>query len=333
MFRKRNAIKNLENQKRKLLNGDTNKVWIGETSEFIKMYLGECEQYKTIQTLQFKENPLVYEMTSFLKFEEEKKLAIKILDSCILLIQHNGLIKKPTINFIQKLSDGALATIICFAIPALIGIGYYFGQNKFDKDYYQNLEIKKGNDSLKKHMELSSYRNGIDSIIRLTKFNTDLIDFPLLQVSNFTHFPDCGTCWSEYAEAKIGEIISVEIYYHNTGEEIARNVITKLQGFSHENYFFSAATLWANNTSTNCIGSCLVKITDSKNFKAIFNKCTWYASQKNMAESILSDKSKLLDSQDGSEIISEDGLYLGDIKPEWINQGVIVVQFKIVSNK
>ena len=63
-----------------------------------------------------------------------------------------------------------------------------------------------------------------------TTFNGDPQDFSTIRVSNFTEHPNSTTDWHSTVTATPGQVVSVAVYYHNTGSENATNTIVKILG-------------------------------------------------------------------------------------------------------
>lgn len=123
--------------------------WVFQTASYIKDFFGEnSTEYAFISKFEFKayytnygnENDAIRELNS------KTPKAKKYLENCIETISNKGLYKHPKTNFLNRISDSALWSIITFLLPIVFFSGYYFG-NLYSNT--QNVELKIENKTLK----------------------------------------------------------------------------------------------------------------------------------------------------------------------------------------
>jgi hypothetical protein len=145
------AIQNLKSQIEKLDNPKIYKDenWIFQTASYIKDFFGQdSAQYTFISNFNFKIPFNQYDSKTF----ASKQLNLKILKSrqylenCIETINVKGLYKHPKTNFLNRISETALWSIITVLLPIIFFSGYYFG-NLYSNT--QNIELKIENKTLK----------------------------------------------------------------------------------------------------------------------------------------------------------------------------------------
>jgi len=167
-----------------------------------------------------------------------------------------------------------------------------------------------------------------------TVFNTDPQDLPTVMVANQTLNPNCSSinCWHSAVSVSAGQTVSVQIYYHNTGNADATNVKIKINRMSDVAVASQgvSATLSADNASS-IFGSGTVNISSAQFLSFIPGSVAWYKDQSSYI-------APLPFGQDGSEIFTS-GINLGTIKSKlscppsnsFCHQGTVVLQFKVGS--
>jgi hypothetical protein len=128
--------------------------WVFQTASYIKDFFGfESTEYSFIGQFHFYVQSTNWDSDEVVRYRlSEKPIeAKKFLDNCIETLQHKGLFKKPKQNFLNRLSDTALWTIISITVPGLITIGVFFGNMYSDK---QNIELRQDNKLLKDSLTL-----------------------------------------------------------------------------------------------------------------------------------------------------------------------------------
>ena len=152
-------------------------------------------------------------------------------------------------------------------------------------------------------------------------FNNHPKDYPTLQVSNYTDCPGC-TNWSGSVSADAGDVVSFLIYYHNNGNDTAQDTRVRLNlPASRAQNQKVSADLWGSNASS-IKGEVTVNISSAQSFVLIPESVTWYPNRSSSPQT-------LLYSQTGKEVVQNNGLRLGDIKPCWESQGYVVVRAKV----
>ena len=148
------AIDLLQSQKQKLVDKSffEETVWLNQTSSLILDIFGEkSEEYKFISSFSFTMRESTYLDSSTIDaYKLEKSRTIfNFLHSCIDTIIEKGINKLPKQNFLNKLSDTAIWTIVGVGVPGLLSIGLFFGNMYSDK---QNIELRQENKLLKKSL-------------------------------------------------------------------------------------------------------------------------------------------------------------------------------------
>jgi uncharacterized repeat protein (TIGR01451 family) len=161
------------------------------------------------------------------------------------------------------------------------------------------------------------------SVLAATSLNTDSKDYATLRVTNSTTNGSPTESWVRSTTATGGDTVSFAVYYHNTGNETARNVRIKLSspsGTSQSSYTLTA-TVDADNASA-VSGSATVSITGNPE-SLQFLGVRWYPNQTQGAQTPIPS------GQSGSAIFSSSGLSIGDIAPGWGAQGSVVIGFRV----
>jgi hypothetical protein len=157
-------------------------------------------------------------------------------------------------------------------------------------------------------------------------WNTASNDCPTINVANTNGRAGWGNpCWNgTNISANPGDIINVRVYYHNTGTVTANNtklILNAQTGSSTSHSFNTQITSSQGNLSS---GSVSINVPSSQTLT--FGSVIWYTGNTNQTVTTL------LNGQDGSEILSSQGLYIGDITPGWPSQGSAVVSFTVGNN-
>ncbi|MCX6754549.1 MAG: hypothetical protein NTU81_01840 [Candidatus Nomurabacteria bacterium] len=157
-------------------------------------------------------------------------------------------------------------------------------------------------------------------------WNTASNDCPTINVANTNTSAGWGDpCWNgTNISANPGDIINVRVYYHNTGTTTANNtrlVLNAQTGSSTSHSFTTDITSSQGGMTSNSVS---VNIPTSQTLT--FGSVIWYTGNTHPTVT------PLLNGQDGSEILSTQGLYIGDITPGWSSQGSAVVSFVVGNN-
>lgn len=160
------------------------------------------------------------------------------------------------------------------------------------------------------------------------EWNISPRDYATLVVGNRTRNPGCSTCWANRVDAKVGEVISFEIYYHHSSTGVAQDararllLPTRIQGVG-----VIGAEVWSRDSARRATGAVSVNISPEIPIMLVFAGGEWYQGQdyKNQRQA-----TKPLPINNPTEVSSEKGMALGDVRGGWENQGSIVVRFAVV---
>lgn len=160
-------------------------------------------------------------------------------------------------------------------------------------------------------------------VLAAASFNNDPSDYPTLKAGNSTVQQDTLN-WSSSVSANAGEIVAFLIYYHNTSSETATQTRVKLAlpsgAFTSTN---ASVSIWASNASA-VNGQASINLTSSQTLTFIPGTVRWYPN----GGSYYSPQT-LPYSQTGDEIISSNGVNLGDIAPGWETQGYLTLKAQV----
>ena len=154
---------------------DNGRIWEHFTVEVIKKYLGEKSTFLQSFNSSYNFFQDKYSLSS------DRSRAKEVIRKCIQYIELNGVqelpknielkqLEPPKSNFINRISDTALWTIIGVGIPSLISVGIFFGNMYSDK---QNFELRQENRMIKD--SLSVLKSYIMSVQERTRNTTDTI--------------------------------------------------------------------------------------------------------------------------------------------------------------
>ncbi|HXF43975.1 MAG TPA: hypothetical protein VNK70_00675 [Candidatus Paceibacterota bacterium] len=154
-----------------------------------------------------------------------------------------------------------------------------------------------------------------------TTFNTDPQDLATVRVSNYTLYPNSTSNWGTSVSASAGQVISVAIYYHNTGGATATNTRIRLNSPSGTSNTFSISGGVSADNAPPANSSATVNISSNQTLTYIPGSTQWYPNQSQSPVG-------LPNGQNGSEVFGE-GLNIGNIAPGWSTQGSVVLRFQI----
>ena len=165
-------------------------------------------------------------------------------------------------------------------------------------------------------------------------FNTLSNDLDTVLVSNYTDCPGSSTCWSNSVSAQPGDIISVRVYYHNTGTTSAPNTRIRMSpqstGNSTSHTFSGSVT--AVGSSNTASGSASVNISSSESLTFIPGSIKWYPDQE------VYNATPIPYSQSDSMLFNGTGMNIGYIGPDstvnpwsFSAQGNLVARFQVSS--
>ncbi|MBI5147983.1 MAG: DUF11 domain-containing protein [Parcubacteria group bacterium] len=157
-------------------------------------------------------------------------------------------------------------------------------------------------------------------------FNNDWQDYKTLRVSNYTKNPNSSTNWTTTVYADNGDVISFMIYYHNTvsgstaGDTRVRVSFPTGYGAS----ITPSATLWAQNANPLGDTAYVVSNAVSQRLEYEAGSTRFYPNQNSATSQPLPY------GQNGSEIVSANGLRIGDIAGGWPTQGYVVFRARLI---
>ncbi|MFA5386196.1 MAG: hypothetical protein WC297_00750 [Candidatus Paceibacterota bacterium] len=160
-------------------------------------------------------------------------------------------------------------------------------------------------------------------IIQAASFTADK---PTLRVSNYTDHPNSNSDWFSSVSADAGDIISFNIYYHNSSNEAANQTRVKLNLPSGQFTSGSISATVSAQDANQMNGSVSVSLSSSQALTLRSGEIFWY---KN-GNVDYSQSQSLPSGQNGSEIISGSGINLGNIPAG--DRGQVVVRVQVGSN-
>lgn len=214
-----------------------------------------------------------------------------------------------------------------FSIDNITDICYYLRALKSSITYYMKRYMIKKN-IFTGLIALMLVFVGANTALAATIFNTDPQDDDLgyrtVGVSNYTQNPGSATSWSSSVTAAPGDIVSVTVYYHNTGTETANNTVIRMNvpGNSSTN-FNVTGSVGASNASGASGSATISLMSGAQTLTYVPGSAKWYPNQTVAS-------TPLLNGQSGSELFGS-GLNIGSITPGWPSQGSVVAQFRVGS--
>lgn len=161
--------------------------------------------------------------------------------------------------------------------------------------------------------------------------NTASNDLKTVRVSNYSAVPGSMT-WGSTVNSAAEQIVSVGIYYHNSGDAALQNLKVRLSpqnsGSSSSHSF--TATLSADNAPSVTDSATVTIVGGNQSLSYIPTAVFWYPNQACKTNPNCQPTSLPL-GQNGSELFGS-GLNLGAIAPGWATQGGLTVQFKVSNN-
>ncbi len=166
-MKKSRAIEILNKQVEKLseANYEIDHKWTIQTQDYITHFFGtDSPQFKYI--IDFKFYGYLELRATEEDIENDKKNQIKdvirFIHDCIEIIENKGTINQNH-NFLEKINNKTLITIILFLISGLLYVGYLFGTSTTDS---KNVELRQENKHLKDSL---SVRSTLDITNKKTK--------------------------------------------------------------------------------------------------------------------------------------------------------------------
>jgi len=154
-------------------------------------------------------------------------------------------------------------------------------------------------------------------------FNNDTKDNPTFRISNYTKNPGCSNCWFSSVPADSGDIVSFDIYYHNTDNQTASNVTLKSVLPSGSFTSANIPVTITDQAGGGAGGSVSLSLAQAQTLTFIPGSVKWYPNQTLTAQALPSG-------QNGSEVVGS-GLNIGSVSPGWATQGHVVFRALIGS--
>ena len=136
------ALKSFRLQLQELDNLTSSQVsaWRAHTNDLIKKYMAPDSDFID----QFAGSYSLLGESG--RYQSDIPQSKDIVKSCIRFIEQNGVYRSGASNFLSRIGDTALWTILGVGVPGLIGVGVFFGNMSSDK---QNIELRQENKVLK----------------------------------------------------------------------------------------------------------------------------------------------------------------------------------------
>ncbi len=166
-----------------------------------------------------------------------------------------------------------------------------------------------------------------------TVFNTNPLDYATTLVSNYTAQPGCTNCWSPSVTMSAGQVVSVRVYYHNTGNETAYNTRIRMspQNNPAVNSKIFAGGVWADNASLN-LGYATVNISGTpQTITFIPGTAIWYPEHSLTPHYLTASQEASLFSSSGVSIGNIDKDSTCPSSQTFCHQGSLVARFQIGS--
>ena len=156
-------------------------------------------------------------------------------------------------------------------------------------------------------------------------FNTDGADHATLRIVDATVHPSCSTCWVTSTPANAGDTITVDFYYHNTGDQTAQNTNFKLiQNTNGSQTTHSISGQLSASNGGFASGTVTATINGgAQTLTPILGSALWYPNQG-------TGTAQFPYGQTGDEILGG-GVTLGNLAPGWPTQGHITYKFRVGS--
>jgi len=110
-------------------------TWKTQTESYIKLFFSEkSPEFDHISHF------MLYELPTLEAYAYKAIPGLEtFIDNCVESVKNNGLYRIPRGNFLSRLNEGTLVTILIFAIPGLLTVGTLFGKYLSDT---QNIELR-----------------------------------------------------------------------------------------------------------------------------------------------------------------------------------------------
>jgi hypothetical protein len=159
-------------------------------------------------------------------------------------------------------------------------------------------------------------------------FNNDPKDLATVTVADYngnkcTAGPADG-CWQSSVTANPGDLVSVQIYFHNTGDATSTKTAVQMtpeNSGASTSHTFNGAINGGTDTGGNVIvrGSATINTPDNESLAFVPGSVRFYPNQTTTGHSVPGE----------TYLFSSTGVNLGDIAPGWAGQGVLVADFRV----
>jgi hypothetical protein len=155
-------------------------------------------------------------------------------------------------------------------------------------------------------------------------FNDDAQDYPTLRVSNYSQNPGSSTAWTNSIQnVRVGDVVSFRFYYHNTSGVTANNTRASISFNYNASNVVATGKIWANNASPVYGTASAYTAGSIGNLSLTFNSAQWYPNQDS------AHPDPLPNGQSGAEVVTANGVSIGNIAGGWSSQGYLVVLFTV----
>lgn len=154
-MKKSKAIQILEKQRIKLENNEfyADDKWVIQTQDYIGYFFGkDSAQFQYIKNFSFHYFTIGGESKEKIRYELDniRKNAIQFMYDCIEIINDKGIVNQNH-NFLERINNQTIITIILFLVSGLLYIGYLFGISTTDS---KNIELRQENKQLKDSLSI-----------------------------------------------------------------------------------------------------------------------------------------------------------------------------------
>jgi hypothetical protein len=176
-----------------------------------------------------------------------------------------------------------------------------------------------------RHLLYNRELDSIPNFNQVSVFNTAPNDLHTVLVSNNTTNPckagPANGCWTNIINAKAGDLISVQIYFHNCGDSVAKSVVI---GMNPQITNLDTAHLFEGVIAEDHgIVREAAKVISTAPTKLVFipGSVRLFPNQSTTGDRFNDEK----------YLFSQYGINIGDVNPGWDGQGVLVADFRVLA--
>ncbi|MBY0329000.1 hypothetical protein K2Q02_02825, partial [Patescibacteria group bacterium] len=162
----------------------------------------------------------------------------------------------------------------------------------------------------------------LNEVRALSAFNTNPQDYATLRSANYTDFPDSTNNWALDTQAKAGDVVSLTVYYHNSANETAYNVRTAIAVPTNVGTDIVATGSIDSDNFSSSLGQSTVHLSSSQSLEYIQGSAKWYPNQS-------VTPTPFPFGQTGDEVVTAQGVNIGDVDSGWPTQGSVVARFQV----